>query len=179
MSDCSCFVRLLLFCQTAPVLSDCSCFVRLILFCPTAPVLSDCSCFVRLLLFCQTDPVLSDCSCFVRLLLFYRTVPIQKLSKSSDVSSFRCFIPTIPLTMHFSVCNPHKIPFPPAMPGTTSYLYRYTCSVTSNSLLICSFSACYTSRLPPRHRFFSFSLCPKANAQTAPNIPSCHYMLLM
>jgi len=29
------------------------------------------------------------------------------------------------------------------------------------------------------HRFFLVSLCPKANAETVPNIPSCHYMLLM
>jgi len=32
---------------------------------------------------------------------------------------------------------------------------------------------------PPRHRFVSVSLCLKANAETVPNIPSCHYMLLM
>ena len=28
-------------------------------------------------------------------------------------------------------------------------------------------------------RFFLVSLCLKANAETVPNIPSCHYMLLM
>jgi len=27
--------------------------------------------------------------------------------------------------------------------------------------------------------FFLVSLCPKANAEMVPNIPSCHYMLLM
>ena len=27
--------------------------------------------------------------------------------------------------------------------------------------------------------FFLVSLCLKANAETVPNIPSCHYMLLM
>ena len=32
---------------------------------------------------------------------------------------------------------------------------------------------------PPRHRFFLVSLCLKANAEMVPNIPSCHYMLLM
>ena len=32
---------------------------------------------------------------------------------------------------------------------------------------------------PPRHRFFLISLCLKANAETVPKIPSCHYMLLM
>ena len=32
---------------------------------------------------------------------------------------------------------------------------------------------------PSRHRFFLVSLCLKANAQTVPNTPSCHYMLLM
>jgi len=31
----------------------------------------------------------------------------------------------------------------------------------------------------PRHRFFSVSLCLQANAEMVPNIPSCHYMLLM
>ena len=30
-----------------------------------------------------------------------------------------------------------------------------------------------------RHRFFLVSLCPKANAEMVPKIPSCHYMLLM
>jgi len=32
---------------------------------------------------------------------------------------------------------------------------------------------------PSRHRFFLVSLCPKANAEMVPKIPSCHYMLLM
>jgi len=32
---------------------------------------------------------------------------------------------------------------------------------------------------PPRHRFFLVSLCPEANAEMVPKIPSCHYMLLM
>ena len=32
---------------------------------------------------------------------------------------------------------------------------------------------------PPRHRFFLASLCLKAIAEMVPNIPSCHYMLLM
>ena len=31
----------------------------------------------------------------------------------------------------------------------------------------------------PRHRFFLVSLCLKANAETVPKIPSCHYMLLI
>jgi len=30
-----------------------------------------------------------------------------------------------------------------------------------------------------RQRFFLVSLCPKANAEMVPKIPSCHYMLLM
>jgi len=30
-----------------------------------------------------------------------------------------------------------------------------------------------------RHRFFLDSLCPKANAEMVPKIPSCHYMFLM
>ena len=33
--------------------------------------------------------------------------------------------------------------------------------------------------LPSRHRFFLVSLCPEANAEMVPKIPSCHYMLLM
>jgi len=33
--------------------------------------------------------------------------------------------------------------------------------------------------LARHHRFFSVSLCLKANAEMVPNIPSCHYMLLM
>ena len=32
---------------------------------------------------------------------------------------------------------------------------------------------------PPRRRFFSFSLCLQANAQTVPQFPSCYYMPLM
>ena len=32
---------------------------------------------------------------------------------------------------------------------------------------------------PSRHRFFSLSLCLKANSEMVPKIPSCHYMLLM
>ena len=32
---------------------------------------------------------------------------------------------------------------------------------------------------PPRHKFFLFPLCLKANAEMVPKIPSCHYMLLM
>jgi len=31
---------------------------------------------------------------------------------------------------------------------------------------------------PHRHRYFSVSLCLKANAEMVPKIPSCHYMLL-
>jgi len=32
---------------------------------------------------------------------------------------------------------------------------------------------------PPRHRFFLVSLCLQAKAEMVPQIPSCHYMLLM
>ena len=32
---------------------------------------------------------------------------------------------------------------------------------------------------PSRHRFFLVSLCPKANAEMVPKIPSCHCMLLI
>ena len=31
----------------------------------------------------------------------------------------------------------------------------------------------------PRHRFFLVSLCPEANAEMVPKIPSCHYVLLV
>ena len=32
---------------------------------------------------------------------------------------------------------------------------------------------------PPRHRFFSVSLCLQANAQMVPQFPSCYYMPLV
>jgi hypothetical protein len=38
------------------------------------------------------------------------------------------------------------------------------------------FSCCYR---PPQHRVLLVSLCLKANAETIPNIPRCHYKLLM
>ena len=66
----------------------------------------------------------------------------------------------------------------------SSYVYLLYCVCIAVFYFRCR-TAGYKSVLgkscdrPPRHRFFSVSLCLKANAETVPNIPSCHYMLLM
>jgi hypothetical protein len=42
-----------------------------------------------------------------------------------------------------------------------------------------SVSGRFCSDRPPRHSFFSVSLCLKANAEMAPNTARCHYKHLM
>ena len=55
----------------------------------------------------------------------------------------------------------------------------YRVGITLDAGLLVIVSTRKVLRRPSRHRFFLVSLCLKANAETVPNIPSCHYMLLM
>jgi len=91
-------------------------------------------------------------SYFVRPLLFCRTVSIQKFRNRQTFRPFWFHSYASPKNA-FICLEPVQILIPslasPSMSGSrpTSHLYPYTTSTTSNSLLICSLSACYTSRL--------------------------------